>query len=189
MKLKSAILAGITATVIGAFAPGAMNAADRDKSATSRHERQKSVASDEAAPPCPINKASHLMGTTVKNQHGEKLGKIKDVVLNFDSGEVAYVVVAKSGAKKGTGKYVALPLSAFTPSTDAKYLVLDSDKDRIRNAQGFAAKDWPPVDTAFGAPSAMDEIIILDRRSQPDENSQPEEKQEQDNDKDKDYQD
>src|SRR4051812_29322386 len=103
MKLKSLVLAAITATIIGVLAPGASNARDLDKKG---HSQKDSVSADDSAPPSPINKASHFIGMTVKNQNGDRLGKIKDVVIDFDSGQVAYVVLAKAGAKGGTGKYL-----------------------------------------------------------------------------------
>ena len=111
------------------------------------------------------------MGMTVKNQKGEKLGKIKDVVLNLDAGEVSYVVLAKSGATKGTGRYLALPLTAFNPSADQKHLILNAEKEQVRSASGFASKNWPSLDsTAVGAPSSLEEIIIIDRPARDQEN-------------------
>src|SRR5947209_7149997 len=118
MKLNSMILAAIAATALSLGSPSNVKATDDFKSAASK---------EEASSPWAINKATHIIGMTVKNEKGDKLGTIKNMVLNLQSGEVAYVVLRKSSAKRGTGKYIALPLDALSPSADQKHLIVDAD--------------------------------------------------------------
>jgi sporulation protein YlmC with PRC-barrel domain len=48
-------------------------------------------------------RASSLMGSRVKNHNGERLGSVTDLVVDVDSGEVAYVIVSGGGLLGGIG--------------------------------------------------------------------------------------
>ena len=50
---------------------------------------------DQNQAPAPVNRASNLIGMTVKNTNNETLGTIKELVFNLQSGRVAYVVLQK----------------------------------------------------------------------------------------------
>lgn len=93
--------------------------------------------------PQSCNKASSLIGMEVRNNNGDKLGDVKDIVLDFQSGKISYVVL-DSGTIFNS-KLFAVPLSAFNPSPTKDYLVLNADKSKIENAQGFDKNSWPSV--------------------------------------------
>lgn len=100
---------------------------------------------------CPsrVNKANDLIGMQIRNQQDERLGKVKDVVLDLSSGRIAYVVLSTGGFRP---KYLALPPSSFTASSDEKYLVMNADKDKVRSAAGFRGNNWPDMATpSWGA--------------------------------------
>jgi sporulation protein YlmC with PRC-barrel domain len=48
-----------------------------------------------------INRAKKLIGMEIKNHKDEKVGKIDDVVIDLDSGRVAYVVLSTEGIETG----------------------------------------------------------------------------------------
>jgi hypothetical protein len=89
------------------------------------------------------NKASGLIGMEVRNQENQKLGEIKDLVLDVNSGKVSYAVLAVGGFLGIGEKLIALPPSALRLSDDHHHLMLDADKARIEAAPGFAATAWP----------------------------------------------
>jgi sporulation protein YlmC with PRC-barrel domain len=91
-----------------------------------------------------INKARDLIGMQIRNQQDQKLGKVKDVVLDLQSGRVAYVVLSTGGLRP---KFLALPPSVLTASGDEKYLLLKADKDRVMAASGFNKDAWPNMAT------------------------------------------
>lgn len=91
------------------------------------------------------NKASGLLGMEVRNKQNEKLGEIKDVVMDLPSGKVSYAVLAVGGFLGLGEKLIALPPSAFTLSSDGHTLAIDADKSKIQAAPGFAATSWPSV--------------------------------------------
>jgi len=98
------------------------------------------------------NKASSLIGMEVRNNTDEKLGHIKDIVLDFQSGKISYAVL--DGGSVFKSKLFAIPLSAFSPGPDSRYLILNADKSKMEMAQGFDKNSWPSVNNPdWGASS------------------------------------
>ena len=94
------------------------------------------------------NKASKLMGMQVKNKQDEDLGKIKDLVIDFESGKVGYAVLSSGGTFGVGGKLVAVPIQALTLQPGAKALLLDLPKQQLTQAQGFNEQNWPDLNAA-----------------------------------------
>jgi len=106
------------------------------------------------------NKASSLIGMDVRNEQNEKLGEIKDLVVDLPSGKIDYAVLSVGGFLGIGDKYVAVPPGAFTIAPDQQRVVLNADKAKIQNAPGFAKSSWPEVnsptwqtDSAYWLPS------------------------------------
>jgi sporulation protein YlmC with PRC-barrel domain len=115
-------------------------------------QSQQSGSTNAPGQPQRINKCSSLIGTTVENQQGDKLGKIDEVVVDFDTGRVSYCVLSVEHKLFGQPKYIAVPLAAFQPSPDGDRLILNADKDKMAQAQGFDRNNWPSVtNPAWGA--------------------------------------
>jgi sporulation protein YlmC with PRC-barrel domain len=95
--------------------------------------------------PMKLNKCSQLVGTAVENRLGDKLGKIDEVVVDFDSGRVSYCVLRVDRGIVATTKCLAVPLRALKPSEDGSRLILDATKDKVAQAQGFDPNNWPSV--------------------------------------------
>ena len=91
------------------------------------------------------NKASGLLGMEIRNRQNEKLGEIKDLVMDLNSGKVSYAVLSVGGFLGIGEKLIAIPPGSFTLSDDGSYLTVNADKARIQAAPGFAATSWPSV--------------------------------------------
>jgi len=104
--------------------------------------------------PTILNKASGLIGANVQNPQGEKLGEIKDLVIDLDKATVSYAVLATGGVLGIGEKLLAVPLRAFTCSeaeAGKAHLVLHADKESIARAEGIR-DNWPRVqEPSFGA--------------------------------------
>ena len=89
--------------------------------------------------------ASVLRGTPVRNAADEKLGEIKDVMLDIESGRVAYAVLSlDTGVLKLDSKYFAIPWEAFHfDATQDEIIILNIDKEKLKNAPGFDKNRWP----------------------------------------------
>lgn len=90
-----------------------------------------------------VSRASKIIGTTVKNPKGDKLGDIKELVLDPESGHVVYAVVSFGGVLGMGNKLFAIPWKALHWTRDKEYYVLDLDKDTLKKAPGFDKKHWP----------------------------------------------
>jgi len=97
------------------------------------------------------NKASGLIGMDVRNSQNEKLGEIKDLVLDLNTGKISYAVLSVGGFLGIGDKYVAVPPGAFHTGPDQNTLVLNADKAKIQNAPGFAKSSWPEVNSSTWA--------------------------------------
>jgi len=106
----------------------------------------------QSSQPLKINKGSSLIGTTVKNQQGETLGKITDLVIDFSTERVSYVVMDSASGVLIAQKLHAVPLRAFQPDAEGKSLILNAEKAKLDRAAGFSKDNWPAVATpAWGA--------------------------------------
>src|SRR5438094_1194148 len=83
---------------------------------------------------------SKIVGTKVKTSQGEDIGVVKDVVLDSNTGCMAYTVLSAGGTGTrvtGQTKTVAVPWAVYTPSADMSVLTVRVDRDRIYNAPVF----------------------------------------------------
>ena len=87
--------------------------------------------------------SSSLSGTSVRNGKGEDLGKIEDLMVDVNTGEVDYAVVSFGGFLGIGDKLFAVPLQAFRVDANDEELVLDETKERLENAPGFDKNNWP----------------------------------------------
>jgi sporulation protein YlmC with PRC-barrel domain len=94
------------------------------------------------------NKASKLIGMSVKNKKDEDLGKIKELVLDLKSGKVAYAVLSHGSTLGFGGKNVAVPFQALSVKPGERALLLDIDKQELAQAPGFNDKQWPDLNAA-----------------------------------------
>jgi sporulation protein YlmC with PRC-barrel domain len=119
--------------------------------------------SDTATPPSQTqvaSKCSQLIGTTVRNEKGQKLGKIADVVVTFDNQRVSYCVMSMKSGMFTRTRYVAVPLAAFQPNEDGSQLILHANRANLAKAGGFDRNEWPSaITSAWGAePAAPEEL-------------------------------
>ncbi|MBK7646383.1 MAG: PRC-barrel domain-containing protein [Betaproteobacteria bacterium] len=87
--------------------------------------------------------ASTLNGDDVYNPKGEKLGSIKELMLDIENGKVCYAVLSFGGFLSLGEKLFAVPWSALTVDTNNKRFVMDADEERLKKAPGFDADKWP----------------------------------------------
>ncbi|MBN9421508.1 MAG: photosystem reaction center subunit H [Candidatus Accumulibacter sp. 66-26] len=87
--------------------------------------------------------ASSLCSDDVYNPKGEKLGSIKELMLDIGDGRVCYAVLSFGGFLSLGEKLFAVPWSALTVDTANKRFVMDTDEERLKNAPGFDSDHWP----------------------------------------------
>ena len=98
-----------------------------------------------------IQKASDLMGKSVQNAHGERLGEVQDLAIDAERGRVVYAVLSFGGFLGMGEKWFAIPSGALTLPDDCRHFVLAVEKDRLKNAPGFDKDRWPSMgDSTWG---------------------------------------
>ena len=100
---------------------------------------------DQSGPGPEIMAASSFEGETVVNLQGESVGEIEEIMLDVRAGRIAYAVMSVGGFLGIGEKYFAVPWHAFTMDTDNKRFILDVDKARLKDAQGFDKDHWPSM--------------------------------------------
>ncbi len=92
-----------------------------------------------------ILSTSSITGSTVRTLGDEKIGTIKDIMLDTEAGEVVYAVLSvDTGFLNLDSKYFAIPWQAFSFNENYEdVFVLDIDKHRLENSPGFDKDNWP----------------------------------------------
>jgi sporulation protein YlmC with PRC-barrel domain len=98
---------------------------------------------DEKGPGPRLMGADTLIGNDVYNHQDEDLGDIKEIMLDVNSGRIAYAVLSFGGFLGIADKLFAVPWSALTLDTENKRFLLDVEQERLESAPGFNKDDWP----------------------------------------------
>jgi len=87
--------------------------------------------------------AGTLIGDNVRNNEGEDLGKLEEIMIDLDEGRVAYAVLSFGGFLGMGNKLFAIPWEALTVDTENEEIVLNVQKDVLEDAPGFDKDNWP----------------------------------------------
>lgn len=101
--------------------------------------------SGSAGPGPALMGADTLLGEDVVNASDEDLGDIKEIMLDMQTGQVAYAVLAFGGFLGMGEKLFAVPWQALHLDTANKRFVLNIDKERLKTAPGFDKDAWPDM--------------------------------------------
>jgi sporulation protein YlmC with PRC-barrel domain len=94
--------------------------------------------------------SSSITGDTVVTVTGDNIGHIKDLMLDVESGKVAYAVLSFGGFLGMGDKLFAIPFQTLQLDSDNKRFILDVPKDKLEKAEGFDRNNWPDFsDTSF----------------------------------------
>jgi len=119
-----------------------MSYADRDKYGI--YQRPAGASSSPGPGPALMG-ADTLIGDSVVNGAEEDLGDIKEIMLDMQTGQVAYAVLAMGGFLGIGEKLFAVPWGALHLDTVNERFVLNVDKARLENAPGFDPGAWPDM--------------------------------------------
>lgn len=78
-----------------------------------------------------VEKASKLIGFTIKNKRGETLGKVDDLAVDLAAGRVAQVIVSAGGLIGGGYGLNFIPPSSFRYNRDRSELELNVEKESL----------------------------------------------------------
>lgn len=90
-----------------------------------------------------ILSSSTLIGDQVVNSEEEKLGTLKEIMIDLTEGRVAYAVLARGGFGGMGEKLFAVPWSMLRVDGDNRRVLLDVDPEVLDDSPGFDPDNWP----------------------------------------------
>lgn len=88
-----------------------------------------------------LHRLSRILGSEVRTKFGEKVGDIRDIVID-DRGAIRLAIVSTGGFLGVGDRLHAVPWDLLTPGPKDDR-ILDIDKARLQAAPGFTSKTWP----------------------------------------------
>lgn len=104
--------------------------------------------------------ASKLDGDTVYSSDGQDVGKIKEIMLDLNSGRIAYVVLSSGGFLGVGDKLFAIPWNAFAMDPERQRFQLSVSSEKIKNAPAFDKDSWPSMTNRAWADSVHEHYGI-----------------------------
>lgn len=89
--------------------------------------------------------AASLVGHGVIDSQGEDLGKIEEIMLDVNSGCVAYVVLSFGGFLGLGDQLFAIPWEALQLDPNRHVFILKVDREMLEKAPGFDKNSWPQI--------------------------------------------
>ncbi len=110
-------------------------------------------------------KGSDLIGMEIVDSQGEKLGSVREIAVDVESGRIVQVILS-SGGFLGVGSTdTAVPPGALLRDPEGRQLKLDGGKEQLQGAPSFDSSKWSESFTSerltgvykhFGAESSLD---------------------------------
>lgn len=89
--------------------------------------------------------ATTLIGDDIRNREGETVGTLKEIMLDHESGRIAYAVLSVGGFLGMGERLFAVPWNSLDLDASNHALIFDVDKDRLSKAPGFDPDNWPDM--------------------------------------------
>jgi hypothetical protein len=102
-----------------------------------------------------LERADKIMGLTARNEWNQRMGKVKDLMVDLPGGQIPEVIIASTGFFGIKDELTAVPPQAFLYNPDYNALLLDTTKKALRNAPHFKPDDWRYGVNNFLSPSAV----------------------------------
>jgi sporulation protein YlmC with PRC-barrel domain len=118
-----------------------MNTLTKDNESGENHEGKH------ANTPLRYLTASSIIGDKVYNNHDEKLGEVKDIMIDVKEAKVQYMVIEYGGFLGVGEKYFAIPFNLLEVDEKKKIFILDQDRSVLEQAPGFDKDHWPETNS------------------------------------------
>lgn len=89
--------------------------------------------------------ASTLIGDTIENSRGEKIGKLEEIMIDLESGRIAYGVLSFGGFLGIGDKLFAIPWQKLHVDQQKECIILNVSKERFDDMPGFDKEHWPDM--------------------------------------------
>ena len=139
-----------TANPMPATRPGEGTAADRSPpgetpvrgTAASQAPEQATTRMAMAQGQASSHRGSSLIGMQVRDNQGQQVGSVKDIVINPASGQITHAIVSHSG-QGGAQTMTAVPWQTAQRMMSGNGIVIDQAK--LSSAPHFQSNEWPDM--------------------------------------------
>jgi len=101
--------------------------------------------------PPKVLSASSICSDRVWNNYGEELGAIEELMIDVDTGQIAYAVLSFGGFLGFGDKLFAIPWKALKLDAANEVFKLNVERKVLESAPGFDKDSWPDMaDSAWG---------------------------------------
>ncbi len=90
-------------------------------------------------------RGSALKGLRVRNMDGDDLGKMDEIMIELETGKIAYAVLSFGGVLGLASKLFAVPWDALGIDFGNREFVLNIPRKKLEDAPGFDKDNWPGV--------------------------------------------
>lgn len=139
-KRKLHLIAGALVSAIGLT-----SYAQSGNSETAAGKPAAATQSAAAQTRSPDLRATELIGTAVKSAQGENVGSIEDLIVDPVSQRVQYAVLSFGGFLGIGDKLFAFPVNSFAAGNKENELVLNVEKEKLKDSPGFDRNNWPDL--------------------------------------------
>jgi len=94
--------------------------------------------------------SDRVEGTAVYNRQGDKLGTVRNFMVDKRSGKAEYAVMAFGGFLGMGDSCHPLPWNVLTYDTDKGGYVVDLDKETLKEAPSYRSDQEPQFDRSYG---------------------------------------
>jgi len=118
-----------------------METLEKDNATGENHEGKR------ANTPLRLLTATSIMGDKVFNRRNEKLGDIKDIMIDITEGKIEYLIIEFGGFLGVGEKFFAVPFRLLAVDTVKEAFILDQKKEVLAKAPGFDKDHWPETNS------------------------------------------
>jgi sporulation protein YlmC with PRC-barrel domain len=87
--------------------------------------------------------AATVIGIPVVDAQGEDLGRIEEVMIDLESGQVGYAILDLGGSLGVSERLFAIPWKLLQFDSEQMRLHIDVEAEKLRQAPGFDKNNWP----------------------------------------------
>jgi sporulation protein YlmC with PRC-barrel domain len=97
-------------------------------------------------------RVDNIIGSGVINLEGKRIGTIKDLVIDIDTGNIKYAALEFGGFMGFGDKLFAVPWQSLTAVPAEGIFIIDQSEKKLEKAPGFNKNNWPDInDKSWGA--------------------------------------
>lgn len=112
----------------------------------------------------PSVRLTKLIGSDLKSQNGESLGRVQDLILDPVTGQAQFAILSAGASGSSTtggiattpgttgttamGQFVAIPWRLMSSSAQGQY-VANVDRAQLQSAPTFSSSSWPTLDATW----------------------------------------